>query len=141
MWEKGDHFGGFAGVAEGDEEVADGEDAEVAVEGVLAAEVDGGGTGAVESGDEFFTNGFGFSDSDDDDFSSGDEGCFESIDGAGEVRIEAVGESLKLGGLDSEDGACFLDQVHGGTVPEWADVVNPSKSGDLGRSPYSAGNR
>lgn len=54
--EKADHFGGLARIAEGDDEVAGGEESEVAMEGILAAEVDGGGTGAVEGGDEFLAD-------------------------------------------------------------------------------------
>ena len=84
---------------------------------------------------------FGFSDADDDDFSVLGEGVYEGLNGVGKCAVESFGESFQLGGFNGEDGACFFDQIHGGSLPEGMRWVNPSKSGDLGEAVYSLGHR
>lgn len=114
MWEEGDEFGGFAGVAHRDDEVVGGEDAEVTVESVLAVEGDGGGTGAVEGGDEFFPDVAGFADAHDHDFLTLVQGIFQGEDGIDKGLIEVLGELSELRSFDFKNLASFCKEVHRG---------------------------
>ena len=66
--EKRGHLRSLAAVAQRDDEVVGGKDTQISMKGILATETHGGGTGAVESGDEFFTDAFGLAHADYDDF-------------------------------------------------------------------------
>ena len=123
--EEVEKFGGFAGLGEGEDGVAIGDEAEVAVEGVLGIEDDGGGSGGVEGGGDFVADVSGFSDADDDNFALGVEGCAEDIDGGGEAGAEAGGHGFDGFDFEVDDGAGVCEVVHGERVTSVRQLLNP----------------
>jgi hypothetical protein len=111
--EEVEEFIGFAAVAEGDDGVALADDAEVAVEGVLGIEDDGGGAGGIEGGGDFMGDIVGFSDTDDDDFTVIIEGFLEGLDGGGKAVVDASEEALEFIDFDFDDALGFGEVVHG----------------------------
>ncbi len=95
-----DEFGRFAGVAKGDDEVVGGDDTKVTVESVLAIEFDGRRAGAIESGNEFASDIFGFSNTDDDDFLFLIESLLDGFDCGDEGLVESLRQVDEFGGFD-----------------------------------------
>ena len=127
MREKGHHLGCLARVAECDDDIAIGEETEIAVQGVLAAKGDGRRSGAVQGGDQFFADAFGFSHANHDDFLLVSESFLQGLNCEAETIIEAIGEPLELGDFDAKHGPAFFDEIHGERVTETLDKVNPRK--------------
>ena len=128
--EERSHLGSFPAIAQCDDEVVGGEDAKIAMKGILAAEIHRRSTGAVEGGHEFFSDAFGLSDTDDDDFLLTIQRFVQGFDCFGKVFVNSVGQKLQLGDLNRKDRFGFLDEVgclgnaHGGRVPEGFGKVN-----------------
>lgn len=123
---EGQKFGCFAAGAEGEDEVAFGDDAEVAVEGVTDVEEDGGGTGAVEGGGEFAGDVTAFADTADDEFFARGEGVEHVVEGGTEVVADAILEALEFSDLEFDDELRFFGIIHvteGGRTAEWGSPV------------------
>jgi len=97
------------------------------MQSILAAEGDGGGSGAVQSGDQLLADVFRFSDSDHDDLLFLSERLIQSLDREAKTLIEAICETLELGDFDAKDGPGFFDEIHGERVPETPGEVNLTK--------------
>ena len=101
---------GFAAVGEGEEDVAAGEDAEVAVEGFGGVEELGGGAGGDEGGGDFAGDEAAFADSGEDDavvgLGGGDDAGVQARSKAsawGRRRDRARGEGFEGGGFDADE--------------------------------------
>jgi len=105
--QQAEQFFGLAGVGEGEDEVAAGEHAEVAVEGFDGMEEAGGGSGGVHGGGDFAGDDAGFSDAGEGDAMAAGSGLREQREGGVERRFhlafEAVGETLERGGFDADE--------------------------------------
>ncbi len=96
---------GLAGVGEGEDEVAGGDHAEVAVEGFGGVEEEGGGAGGAEGGGDLAGDDAGLADAGEGDAAAGLERGAE-VEGAVECgaggAVEAVGEVVQGGGFDAD---------------------------------------
>jgi len=82
------------------------------MQGILATQAHGRGTGAIKGRHEFIADVFGLTHSDDDNFSPSGEGVFESLHHAYKALIKSRCELEKLFGLDAEGFAALFDQIH-----------------------------
>jgi hypothetical protein len=98
---------GFAGVAQGDEDVAGGEDAEVAVEGFRGMQEMRGRAGGAEGGGDLAGDEAGLADSGEDGAVAGAHGLGEELGDAVEPvahgAVEALGEEFERGGFDADE--------------------------------------
>lgn len=94
-WEKAGEFGGFTRLREGDDGIAIGNEAEVAVEGVLGIENNSGGACGVESGGDFMADVAGFPDADDHDFAAILDGFEKEGDRSGKIFVETLDDLLE----------------------------------------------
>ena len=105
--QEGEELFGFAACGEGDDEVAGGEHAEVAVEGFGGMEEVGGGSGGAEGGGDLAGDDAAFADAGEEDAVMCFRGGDEEVDGLGEGfcggAIEAIGEIVEGGGFEADD--------------------------------------
>jgi hypothetical protein len=98
---------GFAGVAESDENVAGGEDAEVAVKGFSGMQKVRGRTSGAEGGGNLTGDETGLADSSDDGAMTGADGFGEefgdAVEGFAERAIETLGEEFERSGFDADE--------------------------------------
>ena len=110
--EQGEELGGLAGVAEGDDAVARVDEAEVAVDGVLAVQDGGGRSGRVQGGGELAADVAGFPDPDDEDLRPALDRGFQDLHGGGEGGVEALKEALQLLDFEGDDAPGLFERVH-----------------------------
>ena len=84
MGQEVEDFIGLAAVTEGEDHITRGDQAEIAMEGVLGVENHGGGAGAVQGGGDFVGDVAGFANTADDDFPAGADGGAEEFHGIDE---------------------------------------------------------
>ena len=98
---------GFAAVGEGEDGVAGGDHAEVAVDGFGGVEEVGGSAGGAEGGGDLAGDDADFADAGEDDAAAVADAVEEEIDGRGEGGehggVEAEGEVEEGGGLDADE--------------------------------------
>ena len=87
------HFFRLAAGAQGEDDVAIGHHAEIAVQRVERIEHDRGRTGAGEGGGDFSADVSGFPDPEDDDLAARFDRFFDQLDRAGEVFIQPLPRS------------------------------------------------
>ncbi len=95
--ENAEQFFRLAAVAEGEDDVAIPDHAEVAVKSVERVEDDGGRAGAGEGGGDLFPDVSGFPDPEDDHLAAGLDRFFYQIDGPDETFAQPSAEPLQLG--------------------------------------------
>lgn len=106
-----DQLFSFAAGGEGEDDVAIGDDAEVAVERVQGIEDDCGGAGGSERGGDLLADVAGFADAADDYFAPGFHAGADEIDRLAEGVTEAFGQPGDAGHLESDDAASLVDVV------------------------------
>ena len=104
--EEAEELVGFAGVGEGQEDVAGEDGAEVAVESFNRVKEGGGGAGGVERGGDFACDDAGFADAGEDDVVAAGGACGEEgeglLEGGLHGGVEALGEFVEGAGFEAD---------------------------------------
>ena len=109
-----EEFGRLTAVAEGEDDVAVGDQPEVAVEGVEGIEDNGGGTRAGQGGGNFVADMAGFAHAANDDFTAVVGAVLKGLDGTAESgAVEVLRETAQFVRLDADDTAGFGQIIHG----------------------------
>lgn len=106
-WDEAEELFGLTAVGEGQNRVAGGDHAHVAVDGLRGVEEVCGGTGGAEGGGDLAGDKTAFADAGDDDAVAVGGGCDEAVGGLGEGReqgiVEAMGQLVEGNGFDVDE--------------------------------------
>ena len=112
-WEDIEEFRCLPAVAEGEDDVAIGDQTEVTVEGVERVEDDRSGPRAGQGGGNFVADVAGFAHAADHDLAALVDARLEGFDGAAEgIAVEILGQAAQFIRLDADDTACFGEVIH-----------------------------
>jgi hypothetical protein len=112
-WEDIEEFRRLPAVAEGQDDVAIGDQTEVTMEGVEGVEHDRGGPRAGQGGGNFVPDVAGFAHAADHDLAALVDARLEGFDRASEsIAVEILGQAAQFIRLDADDTACFGEMIH-----------------------------
>ena len=106
------HLFGLAAGAQGQDDVAIRDHAEIAVQGVQGIEHDGRRAGAGEGGGDLVPDMPGFAHAEDDDFAARFHAFFDQLDGARKIVVQPVAQTLELEDFDIENASGFFEIIH-----------------------------
>ena len=105
-------FLGFAGITQRQDDIAVVDDAEIAMQGVHAAEHDAGRAGAGEGGGDFRADIAGLADADNDQFAPTRQGIDDQFDSGIKGLVELRADLAECGNFDVEHFAGFGQMTH-----------------------------
>jgi hypothetical protein len=106
------HFLGLAAGTQGEDDVAVGHHAEVAVQRIQGIEHHRGRTGAGKGGGDFVADMPRFPDTEDDDLAARLDAGLDQVDRLGEIFVQALAQPFELENLDIENPFGLFKVVH-----------------------------